>query len=244
MDRRHFMNMFLAAPALAPLLLAAKQTSHSGELYLISDEPQKYLPSLLAASAPFQAAKDQTFAFITPHPREQRLCASLELQGWKAEADPSLAYLTLSFSLLRHASRPSFTFVQEGHIKDVRSRKLRSLWDLMGQSSKSSSSLTTAGFRADPPVHAQGKFVAVFQDGKLKAKIPLNRTERRTWQTLAGSLIVQVDQGRAKIVQAPCRHQICRCTPPVSLSGERIICAPSHFFLEIQGSSGLDTVIG
>ena len=243
MDRRHFLNMFLAAPALAPLLLAAKQTGYSGELYLISDEPQEFLPLLMAEFAPFQTATKKTFAFLTFHPREQLLRADMKKRGWKEEADSSRAHLTLSFDLLRHTSRPSFTMVQDGHIKDVRSHRLRALWDLMGQRSRSSS-LTTAGFRAGPPAQVQGKFAVIFQDGKRKARLPLNRTDHRTWQTQAGALSVQVDQGRAKIVQSPCRHQICQNTPPVSLSGERIICAPSHFFLEIQGAPGLDTVIG
>ncbi len=33
-------------------------------------------------------------------------------------------------------------------------------------------------------------------------------------------------------------------TPPVFLAGERIICAPNHFLLEIHGSHSIDTVIG
>jgi hypothetical protein len=47
-----------------------------------------------------------------------------------------------------------------------------------------------------------------------------------------------------RVVESPCRHQICRCTPPILVPGERIICAPNHLFLEIQGAPGLDTVIG
>lgn len=243
MDRRHFLNMFLAAPALAPLLMAAKHAGYSGELYVISDKPQEFLSLLMAEFTPLHTAAKKTFAFLTFHPHERLLSADLEKRGWRKEADSSRAHLTLSFGMLRHSARQSFTMVQDGHIKDVRSRKLRALWDLMGQRSRSSS-LTTAGFRADPPAQAQGKFAVVFQDGKLKARLPLNRTELRTWQTQAGALTVRVDQGRAQVVQSPCRHQICLSTPPVSLSGERIICAPSHFFLEVQGSPGLDTVIG
>ncbi len=243
MDRRHFLNMFLASPALAPLLLAAKLTAYSAELYVISDDPEESLPSLLAELSPSHSSSKQTFAFISPHPHQQQLRSSLERRGWREENESSRAHLTLSFSLLRHRARPSFTIVQDSQIKDVRSRKLRTLWDRMGQRS-TSNSLTTAGFRAEPPAQVQGKFAAVYRDGSLMAKLPLKKTELKSWQTRAGSLTVQVNQGRAKIVQSACRHQICQCTPPVSLSGERIICAPSHFFLEIQGASGLDTVIG
>ncbi len=244
MDRRHFMNMFLAAPALAPLLMAAKQTGYGSELYLISDEPQESLPQLMTEFSPIQLTKKNTFAFLTPHPRARQLRAGLTGLGWREESDPSLAHLTLSFNLLGHTARPSFTMVQHGRIKDVRSRKLRTLWDQMGQRARSSS-LTTAGFRPDPPASiAKGKFAAIFQDGSLKTRLSLNNTAHRTYHTQAGKVTVLVEKGRARIVQSPCRHQICQNTPPVSLSGERIICAPSHFFLEIQGSFGLDTVIG
>ncbi len=243
MDRRHFLNMFLAAPVFAPLLLAARKTAYSAELYLISDDPLESLPLLLAELSPSQSASIKTFSFITSHPRQQQLRAGLARLGWREENEPSRAHLTLSFNLLRHRARPSFTLIQDSQIKDVRSRKLRTLWDRMGQRA-TSTSLTTAGFRPEPPAKNMVKFASVYQDGTLRAKLPLNRTVQKTWQTRAGFLTVQVNQGHAKIVQSACRHQICQCTPPVSLSGERIICAPSHFFLEIQGATGLDTVIG
>ena len=63
MDRRRFLHMFLTAPALTPLLLAAEQaTHHGGELFLISDKPELYLPVLLAESAGFLPLAGKTFS--------------------------------------------------------------------------------------------------------------------------------------------------------------------------------------
>ena len=245
MDRRRFLHTFLTAPALTPLLLAAKQPHHSGELFLISEEPEDYLPVLLAESAGFLPAAGKTFAFISPHPRQQPLRHRLERRGWVPAAVPSRAHLTLSFSPLRSPARPSFTFVREGRIWDVRSRKLRALWDAMGQRSRPSVSLTIAGFRPEPHHGTPGRFAAVYQDGRLRERLPLDRAETASFPTRrGGALVVRVEKGAARVVESPCRHQICLCTPPISMAGERVICAPHHLLLEIQGPSGLDTVIG
>jgi len=244
MDRRHFLHMFLTAPALTPLWLAAKQTRHSGELYLISDEPADYLPVLLTESRGFQPIDGTSFAFLSPHPHRQQLQSQLERRGWSPAAVATHAHLTLSFSPLANPARPSFTFVRDGRIWDIRSRRLRALWDLMGQRSGRSTGLTIAGFRTEPPRAVPGRLAAVYQDGRLKERIPLDRARLVRLPAGGGYLAVQVEDGSARVVESPCRHQICRCTPPITAAGERIICAPNHLLLEILGPSGLDTVIG
>jgi hypothetical protein len=186
----------------------------------------------------------KTFSFNSPHPRQQQLHHSLERLGWVPAALPSRAHLRLSFGPLRSPSRPSFTFVREGRIWDVRSRKLRNLWNAMGQSSQTSASLTIAGFRPEPRLGTPGRFAAAYRDGRLRERFPLDRAGDVSFPTRGGVLVVRVERGAARIVHSPCRHQICRYTPPISKAGERVVCAPSHFLLEIQGPAGLDTVIG
>ncbi|MGD8534841.1 MAG: NusG domain II-containing protein, partial [Candidatus Aminicenantes bacterium] len=44
--------------------------------------------------------------------------------------------------------------------------------------------------------------------------------------------------------EASCHQKICLSHPPVSQAGERVICAPNNFLLEIQGTGLVDTVIG
>ena len=97
MDRRRFLHMFLTAPALTPLLLAAEQaTHHGGELFLISDKPEDYLPVLLAESAGFLPLAGKSFCFNSPHPQQQQLRQRLEKLGWAPAALPSRAHLRLS----------------------------------------------------------------------------------------------------------------------------------------------------
>ncbi len=244
MRRRRFLHTFLAAPALAPLLWVGKRPHPRGDLYLISDEPEAYLPLLLAESTGVQSVPHKTFTFHSPHPRRTRLLSILNGQGWAQEADPAQALLTLSFGVLRNPSRPSFTFVQDGRIRDIRSRKLRALWDQMGREARPSTSLTIAGFRPAPIRTPRGEFAAIYHEGHMVERIRLDRIERKTLTVRGGTIVVRVDHGSVRVAESPCRHQVCRRTRPITLSGQRIICAPNHLLLEIQGPQGLDTVIG
>lgn len=247
MDRRRFLQTFLStAPALAPLALAAaKTTPRGGELYLISDEPEAVLPALMRGTEAFPPFGSRTFTFLTPHPREQRLRQRLTALGWTQAPDPERAYLTLSFGPLSQPARPSFTYVTDGRIRDLRSQRLRPLWERMGRDTSPASALTVVGFRPDHRyAHARGEVAALFHQGRLKARLPLDRAGERILSAPNGRLVVQVSEGRARVLESPCRNQVCRRTPPVSFTGERIICAPNHFLLEIQGAGGLDAVIG
>lgn len=245
MDRRRFLLTCLATvPALTPSVLAADKTRYGGELYLISDDPQDDLPALLREAEAFlPTGSRRAFTFLTPHPLEQRMRTRLAAFGWSPVPDRERANLTLSFSPLFQPARPSFTFVRDGRIWDIRSRGLRSLWDRMGRRSPLSATLTTAGFRPDHG-RARGEAAALYHQGRLKERIPLDRTGDRILPASNGRLVVRVSEGRARVLESPCRNKVCSSTPPVSLAGERIICAPNHFLLEIQGPGGLDAVIG
>ncbi len=244
MHRRRFLHTFLAAPALTPLLLAADKIHPRGELHLISDEPEAYLPLLLAESADIPSRSRKTFAFLSPHPRRSRLFSTLTDQGWEPETDPSRAQLTLTFVPMMRPSRPSFALVRNGRIRDIRSRKLRALWDRMGRESEASASLTVAGLRPVPHRGNRGKFAAIYHEGILVERIRLDRDGSKRLQMRTGALVVRVESGRVRVAESPCWHQICLGTPPIDQTGQRIICAPNHLLVEVQGAPGLDTVIG
>jgi len=107
-----------------------------------------------------------------------------------------------------------------------------------------SSWLTIASYngrRVDP---YQGASVSIYLEGQKVESISLEKNVFRKFQAERGNINVVVENGKAWVSDSSCRHKICFFTPPVSLAGERIICAPNHFFLEIQGSQYIDTVIG
>jgi hypothetical protein len=144
---------------------------------------------------------------------------------------------------LHHRAIPSFTLVKEGRVWDIRSRKLSALWKEMN-SRNPSSWLTIASYntkRVDP---YQGAYATIYIEGQKVEGISLEKNVLRKFQTERGNINVVVENGKALVSGSSCRHKICLLTPPVSLAGERIICAPNHFLLEIQRSHHIDTAIG
>jgi hypothetical protein len=74
--------------------------------------------------------------------------------------------------------------------------------------------------------------------------LSLDKDLSRTYRAEKGKISLIVQNRRVWVSDSSCRHKICSSAPPISLTGERIICAPNHFFVEIQGPRVVDTVIG
>jgi len=186
----------------------------------------------------------RNFTFLNSHPQEGELKQILSQKGWKYVQKPLQADLTLSFSHLRQKALPSFTLVREGRIWDIRPQKLFLLWKEMNENHKSSSCLTIASFKNRQNEFFAGEFVSVYKDGRKVKTIPLKKDVAKSFRTKGGIITARLKDGKAWISDSSCPHKICLYSPPVSLGGERIICAPNHFMLEIQGSRSIDTIIG
>ena len=243
MDRRRFFQTLLSAPILTPLLLASQARESEREVYLISDKPHTHLPVLTKEL--FRNPKEQpsTFSFCDLSPHTHKLQHALSQNGWRFVPHPTDADLNISFRSLHQPARPSFTLVKDGKIWDVRSWSLRSLWQEMAQNSKASSHLTVASLKSKGSVRAAGETVTVFLNGHRRETFPLKENRRKSYHTDTGRITVQILDGSARITESSCLHKICFYTQPISFSGERVICAPNHFFLEVQGGA-IDTVIG
>lgn len=246
MDRRSFFKTFsstlVTAPLLAPFVLASKKTHASRELFVISDEPQRYLPDMIRQA--WGAAGDR-FYFLGSHPQAGPVAERLSSRGWISSETIQAADITLAFRPLQDEAQPSFTVVEKGRILDLRRSGLLQIWKEMSSGGEKSRLLTTVSFREEKPAGRMGKQAALYKNGRLIARLPLGKNTRKSLDTKNGLLTVTVENGTARVDHSGCRNKICVATPPVAFSGERIICAPNHFLLEIEGSSGgADTVIG
>jgi len=114
----------------------------------------------------------------------------------------------------------------------------------MNKNHRPSLCLTIASLKNRRSDLLSGELVTLYKDGNLIERISLKKKLSKSFRTLEGKITVRVEDGKAWISESSCRHKICLHTPPVSLAGERIICAPSHFLLEIQGQHSVDTSIG
>jgi len=244
MDRRDFFITMLATPLLTPLILASKKSKNDLELYLIAEEPQKFILTLLEEVQKYSLSDDRKFCFLNPHPQEKALKKTFLERGWAPVEKPVEANLTLCFSHLQDKALPSFTLVKGGKIWDIRTRKLLSLWQEMNRTPDPSSCLTIASFKSRPTDLLVGKYAAIYNHGQRAETLSLGKDLTRSFQTRGGRVTVLVRNGKAWISDSPCRQKICLYSPPVSLAGERIICAPNNFLLTVERHRSVDTVIG
>ncbi len=243
MDRRRFFQTLFSAPILTPLLLASQTRDSDREVFLISDTPHTHIPVLTKELIRTPMDQPGFFSFYDPSPHMNKLRQSLSLNGWQFTPNTSEADLNISFRTLEQPARPSFTLIKDGRIWDVRSWRLRSLWQEMAAESATSSLLTIASLKRGASKRASGEIITVFLDGHRKETLALKENRRKSYHSHSGRITVQIADGSARITESTCRHKICSYSPPISLPGERIICAPNHFFLEVQGGT-IDTVIG
>ena len=244
MDRRDFFKTLIVTPLLTPYLLSSELLKSSFQLYVISDTPQLFLPSLLKGLDEFGLMPGQTYSFLNSHPEGSELKKVLSHSGWDYLTETSRADFNLSFRYLQQKSSPSFTLVNTGKVWDIRSRRLSSLWKDMNSRSTSSSLLTTVSVREKKRWTQRGRFASVYIDGKEVERLRLNKNALRSFRSEKGLVEVAVQNGQALVSDSSCRHKICLSHPPVSQAGERVICAPNNFLLEIQGAGLADTVIG
>ena len=242
MDRRDFFKTILATPILAPFLLGSRPSAND-ELFLISDSPEFYLPSILEELRNRNKVYGRSYAFLA-HPQKTALSQSLNASGWTKATSLQEADLTLSFRPLQHPQSPSFTVVKAGKILDIRRKNLYPFWKEMNQKTPPSSCLTIATLQARQSGRTPGKTVRIYHNGQVVEEASLQKDHTQAFWAERGSVTVKIEQGKALVLSSSCRHKICCSAPPVSISCERIVCAPNHFLLEVQGPSSIDTIIG
>jgi len=243
MDRRDFFKTILATPLLAPFFLGP-QSSANDELFLISDSPETYLPSLLEALENQNKAYGRTYAVLNTHPQKTALSQALKTSGWTQAFPHQRADLTISFRPLHHPMPPSFTLIKAGQIRDIRTKELFSIWRKMNEKHPRSSCLTIAAIQARQAGRSPGTFVRIYHNGQVVEEASLKKDRVQTFWAEQGTVTVKIEQGKVFVPSSSCRHKICCSVPPSSFAGDRIVCAPNHFLLEVQGPGSFDTIIG
>jgi hypothetical protein len=244
MDRRDFLRWLLASPLASPLLSTPRTEGVNSALYLIADDPQDHLPILVSELKERGLVRETRFSLRGPHPFAAELRTALLRKGWEYAAGGASAALALAFQPLRQPVPPSFTFIRQGRVWDLRTRALASFWREMNSRSEPSSCLTVASFSDPTPFLSRGRSAAVFVDGKKRDSLSLRVRQERRYRTLRGEVLIRVEGGKAEVLDSSCRHKICQSSGPAFLTGERIVCAPNHFLLAIDGPRFVDTVTG
>lgn len=242
MDRRSFLKAFLATPLLPSFGRANGLNATDCTVYIIGENPQSFFPLFLEELTRIYPPRAKAFYSFDPHPQNKRLKEILLERGWKESTQSVRTGLSLFFRRLQNKAAPSFTFVRNGQVWDGRSGMFRPQWEEMNQNHSSSSCLTIASLNR--PLHlTRNESVLICADGRTRGKYSIDEERQLSFSTRRGHITVQISRGEARVLNSSCRGKVCLCSPPISRGGERIICAPNHFFMEIQGAS-VDTVIG
>lgn len=244
MDRRGFFKSIFLTPFFTPFVLASQPTKKGLSLYLISDSPQVFLSAIFQELQKFGLIYGHNFTLLNSHPNGEELKKTLSQKGWRSVKKGQQADLSLSFRQLGNQTLPSFALIKNESVWDIRSRGLYALWKEMNKHGTPSSLLTVASFKGRYKTPQPGKSADIYIDGLMVEHLSLKKTSIKSYTTKRGNLSVHVENGKAWVSGSTCRHKICLLSPPVASAGERIICAPNHFILEIKGSSFIDTVIG
>ncbi len=242
MDRRNFIKTVLSSSLVLPLAAASKASPPTKALYVIGDTPQNLLPKLLAEIG--QPGRGRTCTLSENGPVSERVRSALAEKGWDVVPLTRKAGVRISFALLGSACSPSFALIQNGRVVDIRRRGLRGLWREVSSSGPRSSLLTVAAFSGVGPASSDGSRAVLYLDGKKKDILDLGRDASRTYESGGGFVTVAVERGAVRVSDSSCRHRICACSGPVSSGGQRIICAPNRFLLEVEGRSAVDSIIG
>lgn len=243
MNRRNFIQTLVSVPLLSQFVLGSKKTQSAAELHLISETPHYILPILLGELRKNNVNCGRTFSLLNHFPEERKLVLGLEKKGWSYSSSGRSSDLLISSRAIGYEIRPSFTMARNGRVWDIRSEKLFPLWKEMNGGNSLSSTLTIASCQG-PKHRYAGKSVSIFSQGSKIDDLSLAANKVNIYENDLGRISVSVNAGKVWVNESTCRHKICRLTPPISFAGERIICAPNRFLIEIDRTSLVDTSIG
>jgi len=244
MDRRTFFKSLLSTALVSPLLASPKPSPLRRDLFLIEDSPHKFIIPILEEIKELGLMNGKSFAFLTSPAQAEELERILNKNHWSYVSKNSQADIYFSFSLLKHPAPSSFTLIKDGQIADIRTQNLFLLWQEMNQKKNFSSFLTIASYKKPLPNSQSGSSASIHIDGKKIDRISLKKNFLKSYSTKNGRLTVVAESGKAWIQASTCPQKVCVSSAPISLPGERIICVPNRFLLEVEGPRFLDTIIG
>jgi hypothetical protein len=242
MDRRGFCKILLLLPLFSPSFDISKKTRGDFELQLITSFPHKFITPLLQEIQKHGFLQGQNFTTINFHPQQADLTKALSGNQWKRVQSPSQADLVFAFSRLIKPVPGSFALIRNEKVWDIRFNRLLSIWKEMCQAP--SSWLTSISSPKRTRTLYRGNKASVYLNGQKVDTISLKKNYSKSFTTKGGQVDVLVEEGKARVADSPCPQKICLHTPPITFEGERIICVPNHFLLEIESHYSVDTAIG
>lgn len=83
-----------------------------------------------------------------------------------------------------------------------------------------------------------GTEVTVKVAGILRHKLPLSTDKKIRIKTAAGSCILEVREGKARVVESDCPNHLCETQGPVDENGGIIVCLPHKIVVSVEAPAG------
>ena len=242
MDRRGFCKTFLLLPLLGSSFDLSKKMQGHIELQIIASSPHKFIVPLLGEIQKYGLLQGHNFSALSFHPQKAALVETLSQNSWTQVQNPSQADFVFDFFRLIKPAPGSFSLLRNKTVWDIRFKKLLSIWEELNRTPSSWLTMVSS-----PPrklkLH-RGSKASVYIEGRKVESLSLKKDYSKSFTSTRGQVKVLVEDGKARVVDSTCPQKICLHTAPVALEGERIICVPNHFILEVEAKNSVDTVIG
>jgi len=85
----------------------------------------------------------------------------------------------------------------------------------------------------------KNKYVEIEVKGKLYKKLPLDNSKKEQIKVLTdlGENIIEVDNGKVRIIDADCKDKICIKDGSISKPGSVLVCLPHKVVVQIKGEN-------
>lgn len=91
-------------------------------------------------------------------------------------------------------------------------------------------------------VEASGRWAIVRVDGQIVQQLSLAKDQAVTVTGPAGETVIQVQNGRVRVLRSPGAQEICMRQGWIHKPGQALICLPNRVTIEIPGDSGVDGI--
>ena len=97
--------------------------------------------------------------------------------------------------------------------------------------------LSSLGFFGLAAFRGAGRTVVVEQDGEVLARRSIADEDTLRIPGPLGVTTIRIAKGKARVLAAPCPHQLCVKTGAISNAGAMVVCVPNRVVLRIEGHS-------
>lgn len=104
--------------------------------------------------------------------------------------------------------------------------------------------VTALSFYVVKSVFPEGAEASIRIEGKNIGRYKLKEDRLLKLRGPLGSTVIEIKNGKIRVIKAPCRDKICMKQGWISRSGDTLICLPNRMMVFISGEASYDAISG